>query len=684
VEIAGWLVLAGVVLVAAWPPCCRTLGALTPAVDAAVEAGGWVRDRATDVPEEGLWLMTVAAGVLLLGACVGRDRGSATAVRSAAALVAFATAWVAAAAGRPTWAVIDGVLVALAVLTAADRQPQTTADRLAITVLPWIVVVAAVIRVWGLESLPPGFGTHGTTHLAVAVDLMDGARDALVGAVVPPQVWIDSGLPTAWTEQHGPLAAVHAVGFGLLGVGHVQARLTSALLGIATVWLLAVCGGWVGDRWLGVAAAGLLAVAPWHIAFSRGNDAEHVLSPLHAVLALGLTARALRRGRWVDWLAAGVAMGLSAYVYAPNQLVPLAGAVVVGVGAVTVPGVARRDARRIAVSAIVAMVVAAPHLAVWAASPVPVPIRSSVDRTPDGAYAVSRPDDLAPNLVESASQLLVRADDQWLSVPTGMVGPTTAAAWILGVCVCVAWLRRPRTRLGGLVPLSLLGVGLLPGVLSAWVFARRLVLAATAGELVAAAGVVALAGAVRRRRLPTPVWVAIVATATAVHTVTGMAVYVQTVEVPESLGSTTLPELARVVRTSLPEEPVVIAIAAGEPFLDVEDAIRIGAAPAVRPLVAAGYRRDDLWRVVTFDHLAEVLDELSAAGKVARVIVPAAGPGAVADPVLAALDGRGVGPPLPIIDVREVLVGWTWRVPAAGMPAAGTEITRDMPDSPGA
>ncbi len=675
--------MAAVILAAARPPRRHTLGWMAPVVESGVRAGSWIRDRAAGLPIGWLWLAAVAAALMVIASVVRRRWVPRHGVGAAAAAVGFVTAWVAAAAGRPGWAAVGGGIAALAVVTGTTRDPEPDRTGLARAIVPWIVVVAAVIRLWSLESLPIGFGTHGTTHLAPAVDLLDGARDAVSGGEVPPSVWLAAGVPMAWVEQHGPLAVVHAVGFSLLGVGPVEARMTSALLGIATVWLVAVCGGWVGDRWSGVAAAALMAVAPWHVAFSRGNDAEHVLSPLHAVLALGLLVRAIRRGRWVDWAVSGVVMGLSAYVYAPNQLVPLAGAVVLGVGMATVPGSLRRDVSRIGAAAVIASIVAGPHLAAWAASPVPLPIRSSIDRSPDGAYALSRPDDVGPNLVTSASQLLVASDDEWLTVPTGMVGPTTAAAWLVGLVACASRVRRPRSRLAGLTPLALLGVGLLPGVLSAWVFARRLVLAATAIELIAGAGVVALVRTGRCRRVPTSVRVLVLLTGVAVHTVTGMSVYVRTVRVPESLGSTVFPAIADVIATSVPHERVVVAIADHEPFLDIEDALRIGAAPAVRPLTRTGYRRDDLWRVVTFDRLRETLDEIARSGAAVRVVVPSRDPTAVSGEVLAVLDGWQAGPPQPVVDVRQQIVAWEWSVPANGTSGSGAAIHRNVPDSPG-
>jgi hypothetical protein len=678
---AGWLSVAVVCLAAVWPPHHITLAAWTPVVVSLVDLGTWLRAVVALVPSWSLWAMTTLAAVAVSGGVVGRSRGSAGWLTRAAVGAALLAAWMAAASGRPAVAAIAGGVVAIAVAAGPSRGSRAADTATLRALVPWIVVLAAVIRLWSLESLPPGFGTHGSTHLALAVDLLDGARDALGDGEVPASVWVRYGMAMAWRDQHGPLAVVHAFGFAVLGVGYVEARLTTALLGVATVWLVTVFGVWIGRRRLGVAAAALLAVAPWHVTFSRGNDAEHVLSPLHAILALGLLARAVRRGGWMDWLAAGVAMGLSVYLYAPNQLVPVMGVVYLTAVASSARGWLRRDATRIGTSAIVACAVALPFVAVWLRSPVPLPIRSSVDSTATGNYAVSRPDDLAPNLAEATRQMFVASDDQWLWSPTGMLGPATVALWIAGLAVCTVWLRRRSTRPEAALLLALLTVGLLPGLLSAWVFARRLILAATAVELIAAAGLVWVASPSRgggrsRVTVTTAAIVAIVA-----HVAVGWAISVRAVTVPESLASTVYPVLARLVSESIPSEPVLIVIDRGEPFTDVEDAIRLGAAPTVRPLLEAGHARRNLWRVVEVEDVPRALDELSSVATSARVVVLRHGPGGPEEALAAVLVNRRAQGPVRVWDVRGHEVARAWRIPSPTDRGPGP--ARSVPDSVG-
>lgn len=668
-EFAGWLAAAGVIAIAIRPPRVNVLSELAPAVDGAVGAGVWLRLQALAVPPGLLWCAIVIAALAISATVFRPLRNIAPTLRMAAIVLGISAGVVAAIAGRPMWTAVAAGAMILGMVHGTARTPTWDPTRITRTLAPWIVVVAAVIRLWSLDSLPPGFGTHSTTHVTIAVVLLDGMRETVLGDEIPPRAWLFSGLPELWLDQHGPLAAVHAASFGLLGVGLVESRMTSALLGIATVWLVALCGTWLGDRWSGIAAAMLLALAPWHVAFSRGNDAEHVLSPLQAVLALGLLARALRHGGWLNWLATGFVMGLSSYIYAPNQLVPLAGMLIFLGVCVTAPAAVRRDRSRIAAAVVVAVAVSLPHLTAWARStvPVPVPIRSSVETTPDGDYSLSRPDDLLPNLVESASQLFVSADGEWLVVPTGMIGPISAALWLLGLVVCLLGLRRAHTRPAGLTLLILLGIGLLPGVLSVWVFPRRLILAALAIELIAGVGLVTLMRAVLRHRpssaAATVATVLIVLPLVTIHLATGTALYVNTVQIPESLMCTRLPAISRVVSDAVPEEHVVVAFGAHEPFRDIEDAIRIASAPAVRPLLAAGHRRDDLWQLVTYEDLAAVLDGLAASGTAIRLVVPSAEAGEPSHTVLEILEHRDVETPKPVFDERHDTVGWTWTIP---------------------
>jgi hypothetical protein len=516
--------------------------------------------------------------------------------------------------------------------------------------------------------------------MAIGLDLIEGFEAAVVERDVPLSVWLRHGLPIIWNHQHGPLAAIHALAFAVLGIGYVQARMTSALLGIATVWLLVRCGYWAGSLRWGVAAALLLAVAPWHVAFSRGNDAEHVLSTFHAVLTLVFSARAARLGRWGDWLLAGCALGASVYVYAPNQLVPAIAVILLASIAVSSRGLLSHDALRITAAGIMATFVAAPHLGVWLRSSSPVPIRSTISHSEFSDYSLARLDDLAPNVVEAGRQMFVSSDDQWFTSPYGMLGPTTAVLSVAGVLLSLAYLSRRHSRLVPIVSLSTLVIGLLPGVLSSWVFARRLVLAALGLEMVAAVGLVAVSGVLGRMIARRIVALGLAVVAVGIHTVLGIMIYVRSVEIPESLMSTVFPAIADVIAQEAPIDWVLVVMKDDQPMTAMEDSLRIGSAPAVRPFVKAGYRETDLWQVISYGQLVRALQRPPEHARAIRIVEPFARLDEVPALLLEALAGRAHHGPTFLVDHRGVKVARSWEVRGRERRLNGAETEVNVSD----
>jgi asparagine N-glycosylation enzyme membrane subunit Stt3 len=90
----------------------------------------------------------------------------------------------------------------------------------------------------------------------------------------------------------------------------VVARVTAAATGTLAVWLLYLAGARLFDRRVGLLAATLMGVAflPVFYAHLALNDVP-TLAPI--CLALWGTAGVLRRGRVVDYLVAGVGLGLA-------------------------------------------------------------------------------------------------------------------------------------------------------------------------------------------------------------------------------------------------------------------------------------------------------------------------------------------------------------------------------------
>jgi 4-amino-4-deoxy-L-arabinose transferase-like glycosyltransferase len=177
-----------------------------------------------------------------------------------------------------------------------------------------VLVVAFALRLWGIkQGLPYAYDVDEYGHFVPeAVAMFDHGLN--------PHYFVN---PPALTYL---LHAVFGVWFGVLGFGSrssvtrefalhpdrlfLLARIAVALLGTVSVWLLYLLGARLFDRAVGLLASAVMAVAflPVFYGHLALND-----SPTLVGLTLSLlgTAGVLRRGRMVDYLLAGIGLGLA-------------------------------------------------------------------------------------------------------------------------------------------------------------------------------------------------------------------------------------------------------------------------------------------------------------------------------------------------------------------------------------
>ena len=99
-----------------------------------------------------------------------------------------------------------------------------------------------------------------------------------------------------------------------LGLSHMTMKLTSALIGIATILLIYLLARELANREVGLYAAFLLSISKWHIIISRlGYRAS--LVPALTIMLMYFLVRGLRRGTLLDYGLAGVSLGLGMYTY---------------------------------------------------------------------------------------------------------------------------------------------------------------------------------------------------------------------------------------------------------------------------------------------------------------------------------------------------------------------------------
>jgi hypothetical protein len=179
----------------------------------------------------------------------------------------------------------------------------------------WAIAVGALLlgsfalRLWGVKhGLPYAYNADENAHFVPKAI-------GLFGHGLNPDYFVN---PPAYTYV---LHAVFAVWFGgREGVAQTFAtdpatvfvigRIVAAVLGTVAVWLLYLTGARLFDRRTGLLAAGLLGVAFLPVFYSHLalNDVP-TLAPL--CLSLYGTAGILRLGRPVDYVVAGIGLGLA-------------------------------------------------------------------------------------------------------------------------------------------------------------------------------------------------------------------------------------------------------------------------------------------------------------------------------------------------------------------------------------
>jgi DNA-binding beta-propeller fold protein YncE len=112
-----------------------------------------------------------------------------------------------------------------------------------------------------------------------------------------------------------------ALSFQILGVSTLAIRAVSVAIGVATVAAAFFAGQELFDRRLGLVLAFLLAVSRWDVNWSR-IGMHGITVPFFELLTIGLTLRALRRQRLLDYTLVGLSLGIGLCFYTPLRIFP--------------------------------------------------------------------------------------------------------------------------------------------------------------------------------------------------------------------------------------------------------------------------------------------------------------------------------------------------------------------------
>jgi 4-amino-4-deoxy-L-arabinose transferase-like glycosyltransferase len=210
-----------------------------------------------------------------------------------------------------------------------------------------IVLIGAVFRLYQLDNLPADM-FNDIAHIHIETEKVLSGDWMIYGEVFP--------------GREPLLFYLNALLARFFGLSFYTLKLSTALIGIATIPVIYLLGREAYNDVTGLLSALFLAVAKWHVLISRVGF-RGILTPLTTALALYFLLRGLRRGKRADFLWSGSWLGLGLYGYtAALAVIP---AVVLGLGLYALTGHGRdlwQVRRSLLLAVLVALLIALPLL----------------------------------------------------------------------------------------------------------------------------------------------------------------------------------------------------------------------------------------------------------------------------------------------------------------------------------
>lgn len=189
-----------------------------------------------------------------------------------------------------------------------------------------ILAVAALLRLWQIDAIPPGF------HFDESFEGLEAWRILTDPSYRPVFLMGNFGVPALNAYANALMFAL----FQALGgeAGPTAMRVTAALFGVAGVAAVYLLADEMRRQESGLPAAfpflaaASLALLRWHIHFSR-IGIEPIIVPLLWAGSAWLLLRGWRTGGWLSFLGAGVLLAATLYTYQGAWVIPLLAALFV-------------------------------------------------------------------------------------------------------------------------------------------------------------------------------------------------------------------------------------------------------------------------------------------------------------------------------------------------------------------
>jgi 4-amino-4-deoxy-L-arabinose transferase-like glycosyltransferase len=312
-----------------------------------------------------------------------------------------------------------------------------------------LLVPASFMRLFRLAELPFGTWYDEAEAGLVALRVMEapGVHSLFVYSI------------------NATLHYVHLIvlSFHTFGVDTEAIRYVSVIMGVGTVLAAYWVGAQLFSRPMGLVFAFLMAVSRWSVTFSR-IGMYNISTPLFQLLSLGFLLRAMRTGRLLDFVLAGLCIGLGLNFYAAFQLFLIVVAFFVMLRAFEDRSFLARSWRGLLLMVVTAVITVTPVARFAVESPDDFFERTRTTSILANKTPAELPSALIGNGYKHALMFNYRGDRTGRHNLYGepMLDPVSAALMILGLGLCLSRLPRP----GSLRLPFWLGVGLLGGILS--------------------------------------------------------------------------------------------------------------------------------------------------------------------------------------------------------------------------
>ncbi|TAK27722.1 MAG: hypothetical protein EPO21_23610 [Chloroflexota bacterium] len=235
-------------------------------------------------------------------------------------------------------------------------RPWWISTRMEIAALGLITVLGAVLRLLWLDSIPAGWHHDEALMGVMAAEVYRGDQRPIF-------------FPTYLGQE--PLYIYLSAGMMWLLGGNqdiLPLRLTSALMGLATIGVTYLLGREMFGRRTGLITSALVSLSFWQVMLSRGGY-RLITQPLLEGLTIFLLWRAYRKNSTWYYAAAGAALGGCIYTYLGARLFPGVLVLFAMWGLLTHGRPSARLCRQVSLFLIVAAAVTAPLLLYFATHP---------------------------------------------------------------------------------------------------------------------------------------------------------------------------------------------------------------------------------------------------------------------------------------------------------------------------